>query len=785
MDPSLGILAIILLSGSLFAIIFLLVLHVRIGRTIRFVENQLPKVEEQLREYRSLTKYLRRKDRVTLGESLNLLAGSLRFLRTYRVFLDRRQGSQAELQYARVNELVAFLERFIPEFTKREVERYKDFFDSSPLDGEQIEAVVKRDTYNLVIAAAGSGKTRALTARIAFLVRTGTAPDAILALAYTRAAAEEMQSRLKNDYHIPNANVRTFHSLGRELAMRSKNFRSDVADSAYQHKFIANSFKRLAHEQRHFAMPLLDYAIESHARELEQTDFPNPEEYYEYLRSQKYTALNWTKVSSIAERDIANCLFLNGVRFEYETRATWADKNPEYRQYRPDFHLPEHGIWIEHWGIDRQGNVPPWFSARHSSDPSTGYRKGMEWKRGQYKKHGRKLIETYQYQWMEGTLIAELKQQLQEKGVELRELTMPQILDRIHKLIPHTDPLHELMFSFISKAKTNGLSINDVTSRLARGTWSRKQRSFAGLMIPVWQAYESSLVENDMMDFNDMINHALEVARQERGELSKQYSHILVDEFQDITDPQLELIKCFLRADGSNTLFSVGDDWQNIFSFAGSNVYNVLNFDANFPYVEKTVLSKNYRCPKNVVEASNSIAKLNRSKIDKTVIPVSNVLRPISLIEMPNNDIRDYEEWEIQRAQELLKELIANKKPEEEIMVLSRFNKPLERLKLEFPKHETLGLSFLTIHRAKGTEADYVLLLGCVSGWNGFPSEMMDENVLEIVRNNHENEADKLEEERRLFYVALTRCKNQLFLFTSRKAMSQFVSELEPYLTIR
>src|SRR3989442_15947004 len=126
----------------------------------------------------------------------------------------------------------------------------------------------------------------------------------------------------------------------------------------------------------------------------------------------------------------------------------------------------------------------------------------------------------------------------------------------------------------------------------------------------------------------------------------------------------------------------------------------------------------------------------------------------------------------------MLEPLLKSKKSDEEVMVLSRTNQPLDRLKLEFPKHESSGLRFLTIHSAKGTEADYVFLLACTSGRNGFPSEIGSQNVFDIVKKNKESESDKLEEERRLFYVALTRCKNQFYLFTSGKARSQFVSEI-------
>ena len=681
--------------------------------------------------------------------------------------------------YRVVREDTVFLENFVPEYAKREVKRHRDFFDGRPFDREQIEAIVKRDAHNLVIASAGSGKTRTLTARIAFTIKCGVSPREIVALAYTGTAEREMRDRLKSEYNVLDVDVRTVHSLGRELAEPSPNFRPGVC--AKQQEFVRRSVDRLRSD-RTFAKLLLDFALESQTDEREEKDFTRLEEYYEYLLSQKYITLGGTQVKSIAERDIANFLFLNQVKFAYEATATWADRNEGYRQYQPDFFLPGYDIWIEHWGIDRLGNVPAWFSAGRSSDPSTRYREEMEWKRDQFKRHGRMLIETYNYLWAEGTLIPKLKRQLEEKRVELKELTTREILSRIDELNPLEDPLYELMCSFINKAKTNGLTIIDVQSKLNRGNWSRKQRAFAWMMIRIWQEYESLLKRKNMMDFNDMINYALQVVRQQNGQHASRYSHILIDEFQDITDPQLDLVKALLISRENNTLFCVGDDRQNIFSFAGSNIYNILQFGERFPYAEQTILSTNYRCPKNIVEASNSIANLNESKIEKSVISASEIQHPIRLLEMPNDEPQTYDEWEGEKATELLRQLLDSKKPGEEIMVLARFNYPLNRLKGKFPDYKTRGLNFLSIHRAKGTEADYVLLLSCIKGRYGFPSEILEQRVLDIVKRDQEDEMDRLEEERRLFYVALTRCKNQLFLFTSRNARSRFVSELKPYL---
>jgi len=669
---------------------------------------------------------------------------------------------------------------FIPKYTKKEVERYKEFFNDKQFDQEQKEAIVKQEDHHLVIAAAGSGKTRTLTARVAFIVKRGYKPEDILALTYTKSAAEEVQGRLTRDYGINRANIRTFHSLGLKLAKLSPNFRPGIAKEEDMDRFIQKATEILCND-RDFAILYLRFAIEFKTGEPEQIEPGQIEKLYNYMQNQRYTTLKGEKVKSIAERDIANFLFLNNIKFDYEAPVKWADRDEHYKQYEPDFFLPAYGIWIEHWAVDRQGHVPEWFSSGQSGDPSVRYREGMEWKREQFKKYHNKLIETYNYQYTERTLKPELRLQLQNNGVKLRELTLREILEKINTLIPNPPTVYDLFISFISKAKTNGLAIDDIRTRLVDGKWNPKQETFAQMMIQIWQGYESLLKQNEMIDFNDMINLALEVVRKGDNQ-QRNYEHILVDEFQDITDPQLEILKCLLRRKDNSMLFCVGDSRQNIFSFAGSNMYNILQFNKLFPYAEESKLSTNYRCPSTVVSASNHVDALNKVRVDNTAVSASKLHDPIWLIEMANNTGDDYQGWEFQKSLELLRQLDNTRAKGEKIMVLSRTNYRIDKLKLEFPRHESRGMEFLSIHKAKGKEADYVLLLGCIKGTDGFPSEIEDQDVLDIVQNNRD-ENYKLEEERRLFYVAITRCKKELFLFTAEKLKSQFVLEIEPFVS--
>ena len=646
---------------------------------------------------------------------------------------------------------------------------------------------MKDDDSNLVVAAAGSGKTTVLTTRIAYLVRTGIPAERILALTYTRAGVEAMKWHLKRDFGLENIDVRTMHSLGYELARASPKYRNGgVVKDRMKFKFMRDSLHSLSQEDRDFAQSLLLY---SNAPEKPKrlSSFEDKEKYYEYLRSQKYKTLNPDdgEVKSIAERDIANFLYLNQVDYVYEEFANWADNSPDYRGYEPDFFLPNYKLYIEHWAADRNGRVPEWFtSRRHPGNPSLEYQEKKKWKLEQFKIHGRKLIETNFYEWQEGRLLDVLKEKLQLNGVKLTPLSHKEIIEQVYRAIPDLSRLEELMMTFIERAKSNGLGLEDLDS-MKKKDLTPRQEAFLPVIIPIWRKYEDFLVEKKVIDYGDMINFALEVATSSKLNFEatkKMYSHILVDEFQDMTNNQIKLIRQFTLGEEAPKLFCVGDDWQNIYSFAGTNVYNLIEFDRHFPFPEQSFLSTNYRCPENIVESSNSVISLNKLKVEKKVISNSSVKCAVHLYEMPDSIPNSrYDDWEYDRAKLLLNELRSKASKHEKIMVLHRYNEPvISRLEEDILGDDRVELR--TLHRAKGLQADYVLLLGCVERRKGFPSEILDHEVLEIVRTQ-EREDDKIEEERRLFYVGLTRCEKELYLFTSKKMESRFVKEIQLNIT--
>ena len=334
-------------------------------------------------------------------------------------------------------------------------------------------------------------------------------------------------------------------------------------------------------------------------------------------------------------------------------------------------------FWIEHRATDRHGKVPEWFKSTdelgNPVDPSLNYWRRIQWSRSQFTKHHRYLVETFNYQWTEGTLIGELRRLLEERRVNLSELSTDEVVRRAYGLLPKRNPMEDLAFSFINKAKSSGLGIDDVKAKTSRRALDRRQKAFLDLIIPLWREYESFLKTNEMLDFNDMITLGLEVAKQELGKNhldDYKYSHILIDEFQDITDTQLEFVKYLLNNGDDTHLFCVGDDWQNIFSFAGSNVNNILQFEKQFPFAEKSEISTNYRCPKNITEASNYIISLNKFQTKKVAIPYSKFSSPIVLVEMPDNlPGIEYERWELAAARNLVKNLIEKREQGDKLLV--------------------------------------------------------------------------------------------------------------------
>ncbi len=676
-------------------------------------------------------------------------------------------------------------------FVESRLHEYKSFFDGSDdglkhsLDEDQRISVIRDDKHNLVVAGAGSGKTSVITNRIAYLIRRKDKipKGKILALAFTRVAAQEMEKRLLSDYDI-KINISTFHKLGKDIIYENTSEKPtlifDRSDPSKEKDLFNKLFFRVI-KQKGFRSIFLKYLAFCMDQEVEEASFSDKAEYHRYMKNRKYTTLNNKKVKSISERDIANFFFINEIDFVYESTADWAEV-AEGKKYDPDFYLPAYDIYIEHWGLNEKRQVPKWFSKT-----SEEYREERKWKLNQFKKHNKILVETWEYERTNNLLISNLKKNLikLDDRITFSPMSYRDLVEKTFEFKEKTGEITDLIISFVKIAKSNYLETNEISRKLKSKKFTQKQRLFGQLALEVYRIYQSFLESENKIDFNDMINKAVLLLQQNQGRYKNKYDHILIDEFQDISYQRLELINCFVNNKSNTKLFCVGDDWQSIYQFTGSEVNFFVNFYKFFPNPECTSLKRNYRSTQRIVAMSNKLISFNDSQISKEVYSRRELGKKVFFYEI-SDKLRYDDKRQAAHVYSLLKELLDSGVKPDDIMILARFNRNLLNLKQycgskRIPINEKYeGIRFYSVHKSKGSEASYVFLIDIVSGMYGFPCEVNDSSVLELAKRNVNS--NHFEEERRLFYVALTRSKKFLYIYTKEKEHSIFIKEINQYL---
>ncbi len=270
------------------------------------------------------------------------------------------------------------------------------------------------------------------------------------------------------------------------------------------------------------------------------------------------------------------------------------------------------------------------------------------------------------------------------------------------------------------------------------------------------------------VDFESMIRDATATVR-DRTYLSP-FRYILVDEFQDISVGRANLIKALCEQNVASQLFAVGDDWQSIYRFAGSDISVMGRFDRYFGATARSDLSTTYRCNQELVDISGKFIAANPAQLSKRVRGTRHRNEKAVYIGRPSKNITDLLHESLLRIQREAKS--AN------VLVLGRYqhNRPENWVELE-EAFDSLTLRYRTVHSAKGLESDYVVIVGLSAGMYGFPSEIEDDPLLDLVLA--EKEPFVHAEERRLFYVALTRARHAVFLLAPEAKCSSFVEELE------
>ena len=560
------------------------------------------------------------------------------------------------------------------------------------------------------------------------------------------------------------------------------------------------------------------------------------------FKNKQRETLNNEIVRSYEELYIANFLFIYGIKYTYEKIYSYPNKNferefnkfkeflfsfneeipdelknditkdllnltdifeeYEIKDYLPDFYLDDYNIYIEHFGLNR--NCENHLIGGKSSEE---YVKEMEWKRKVHKKYGTTLIETFSYYQSENRLLTRLAEKLQSQGVEFNEIDYREVYRILleNKTIKEWEDFIVLLKTFIELFKGNNYDetkfkeFYDYVGGLKDSFSKDRTIAFLKIVEEIYNDYEAYLLKIKKIDFNDMINKASDCIV--KNGLDLPYKYIIVDEYQDTSFTRYNLLRNICDSIGAKIMV-VGDDWQSIYSFSGCDVNIFTKFDNFFDVCETRYIEKTYRNSQQLIDASSNFVMKNPDQTRKELKSSKSLKYPIKLVNF-DNDFDEILKFELIIKNIINQSTFKNKK----ILILGRNNKDIFNLLKNFNveneygkrKFEILGdedklrrnkfvkivyrespdvnIEYRTVHQSKGLECDNVILINLKNWKAGFPNKMVDDPVLNFVKRN--GDSFSYAEERRLFYVALTRTKNNVYLLAPYFKSSVFVQELK------
>lgn len=681
-------------------------------------------------------------------------------------------------------------------FVQNELEQNKLYFDhvlgKYPLDPQQRDSIVKLEDNCLVIASAGSGKTSTIVSKAKYLVeKQHILPSKVLLLTYTKKAANELFERM----NIEGINSGTFHSLAYRIIAETTGQAPSICDADVP----LNVFQKLVVENEQFLHAIDNYIINLQSLMKLEHDYLDAFAYFEDRKKYGIQALfpdvdgKIIFTRSEEEKRLCSMLTRLGVPFRYECDYPYNTRTPERRQYKPDFTIyfkDAQGQWqriyLEHFAVDANGQVPRWFGEGMKGGwkiANQKYHEGIQWKRDTHRQYHTVLIETTSADFRNGSVEAKLREQLARYGVPVKERTDKELYELLVKRNRQLEKtVFTLILSFITLMKANEKTVDGLLEELKPEDGhmpsfneQRNRYILSEIIKPFFESYEEELTKNFEIDFTDAIIQATQICREG---LWKQYDYILVDEFQDISIDRYKLLQA-LRSDKPKTkLYCVGDDWQSIFRFAGSDMALFYEFEKYFGFTELCKIETTYRFHQPLIDKSSDFVMKNPEQKKKSIKTPEGDTKHTYL-----NFVKCESEDDSVRAK--VEEIVASLPADEEVLLMGRYNYDAvsvgfigkisnndTRIKVKIAGRE---IFFLSVHSAKGLEADHVILVNCNQGAYGFPSLIEDDPILNFVLSK--GESYPFAEERRLFYVAMTRAKKRMYVLYDQKKPSPFISE--------
>jgi len=677
--------------------------------------------------------------------------------------------------------------RYNNEFVATELTRYAPFFDdldNRSLSDQQRESCIRLEDSNLLIASAGSGKSATMVGKVAYVLDKGLyQPEEILVLAYNRTAADELKERIAHQLGVQPADlqckVMTFHALGRGIIelveARPPQLANWVEHPAGEARVIAKIIEDLMQSDAGFAKIWIELLVLYPKADIPASVFYSDADYNRYIAARRrggeasIGAFGGVYVRSLQEQTIANWLWLNTVEFEYERQIATQDEDGTIRHVHPDFYYPASKTIHEHLAIDSDGTSPFANYVEHANSKLAAYNRAEL-----------DAFTTKSAEANDGTLLLRLEAELSKREIQLQQRSLEEILKAVEPVV--IKHFQKVIAICIKHIRAGDLTLEMLLERANTLHDKKRARTFAQAIWKITAAYAKKVEDDKRIDFDAMIANATRLVEEAR--YKSPYSLILVDEFQDISDSRANLIKALKHQKPFSKIFAVGDDWQSIYRFAGSDISIFTQFEANFGASWQGRLETTYRCNQVIADAAADFIQRNPAQLRKAVRSVRPAIaRSIRAIPITGEQSKpDFGQACLRLLDRLDRFLggIANQwrtsgASKLKVMVLWRYNL-LDPFSGGLPRFENIEVSGLSFHRAKGLEADYTILLDVSEGEYGVPSRIEDDELLNLVMP--QPETFEYAEERRLFYVALTRASRGVFLLMNDRQPSRYIHEL-------
>ena len=687
---------------------------------------------------------------------------------------------------------------FVPqhnrEFREQQKIEHKEYFDTLftyPLDDQQREAIVTLGENVLVVAAAGSGKTATIVAKTHYLVnKMHVDPRNILVVTYTRKAAEELQTRVG----VAGVECSTFHKHAIDTIARIEGEKPTICEN----NTLNTIFDALIHKNATFESSF--FLFQTVQKTLLQYDYEYSS-YKEYLKA----LLEYGKMAPYRDMDNKLCYVKSrqemelmviltelGLNVRYEEKYPHPTSSTKFRQYKPDFtiHYQQDGqdkvLYLEHFAIDQHGRVPVWFGEGKQGGWARAdreYNEGIQWKKQIHQQNGTTMVYTTSADFYQGIISARarVEQLLQQQGIPYAPLTMEQKAKKLAiPLNRSIESLVKLISGFIALLKANGRTITELQNSISDKDVNKERNTFLlrHLVQPLYDGYEAALKERKECDFTDCLLKASALLEQKQ---IYNYDYILVDEFQDMSMDKYRYLSALRRKNPRTRIFCVGDDWQSIYRFSGSDISLFSQFEKFNGPTEEIKIEATHRFGEPLLQRSSDFVQQNPAQKKKKLRPDKDRVTYLAFA--------GYEDEKIERS--IIEKQVARLPQDAHIYIVSRYRYDIGSV---FPeaasktRDENGGaielniagrrIQALTAHSSKGLEADYVFLLNCNSGYDdyGFPSQVADDPILDYVLSRSDSYDHA--EERRVFYVAITRAKRASYVLFDKQYPSLFVTEL-------